>query len=158
MTLAHFIAAGLLLLLATASWADNSYTVNKVYDGDTVELKNIDGNLKLRLTDIDAPERDQAYGQKSRRALIKLCKGNKIRVTAQIVGIDKYSRSLGKLQCNGVDAGLYLVKHGLAWHNKKYSNNLATFKAHAIARQKKIGLWKEKKPVPPWVWRHYHAR
>lgn len=157
-TLARLVIAGLLLLLATASQANNRYIVNHVYDGDTVELKNSTGTLKLRLTDIDAPERNQAYGQKSRRALAKLCKGDKIRVTAQIVGTDKYNRSLGKLKCNGVDAALYLVNNGLAWHNTKYSNNRATFNAHAIAHQKKIGLWKEKKPMPPWVWRHSHTR
>jgi len=155
-TLARFVFAGLLLLLATASWADNSYTVNKVYDGDTVELKNSRGKLKLRLTDIDAPERNQAYGKKSRRALTKLCKGDKIMVTAQIVGTDKYNRTLGKLECNHADAGLYLVERGLAWHNTKYSNNAVTLNAEAMARQKRLGLWKTKKPMPPWVWRQKH--
>jgi len=153
----RFVVAGLLILFATVSQADNSYTVSRVYDGDTVLLKNSSGKLKLRLTDIDAPERNQAYGQKSRRALSKLCKGAKTSVTTQIVGTDKYDRSLGKLQCNGADAGLYLVKHGLAWHNVKYSANHATLTAEAIARQKRIGLWRNKKPVPPWVWRHTHA-
>lgn len=157
MVVTRCVVAGLFLLFATVSQADNSYTVSRVYDGDTVLLKNSRGKLKLRLTDIDAPERNQAYGQKSRRALSKLCKGAKISVTTQIVGIDKYDRSLGKLQCNGVDAGLYLVERGLAWHNAKYSSNRATLNAEAIARQKRLGLWRNKKPMPPWVWRHTHA-
>lgn len=157
MVVTRCVVAGLFLLFATVSQADNSYTVSRVYDGDTVLLKNSRGKLKLRLTDIDAPERNQAYGQKSRRSLSKLCKGSKVNVTAQIVGTDKYGRSLGKLQCNGVDAGLYLVKHGLAWHNTKYSSNYATLNAEAIARQKRLGLWRNKKPMPPWVWRHTHA-
>ncbi|NOU40654.1 MAG: thermonuclease family protein [Methylotenera sp.] len=157
MVVTRRVVAGLLLLFATVSQADNSYTVSRIYDGDTVLLKNSRGKLKLRLTDIDAPERNQAYGQKSRRALSKLCKGAKISVTTQITGTDKYDRSLGKLQCNGVDAGLYLVKHGLAWHNAKYSSNHTTLNAEAIARQKRLGLWRNKKPIPPWVWRHTHT-
>jgi len=75
-----------------------------VYDGDTVKLRsnNSQDEFKLRLSDIDAPERNQSYGLKSRRALMKLCKGENITVTARISGIDKYQRSLGKLECNGI--------------------------------------------------------
>ncbi len=130
--------------------------VTNLYDGDTVELSHFSGRLKLRLTDIDAPERNQTYGKKSRRALTKLCKGNKINVTARIIGTDKYNRYLGHLECNHVDAGLYLVEHGLAWHNAKYSNNPVTQNAEHIARQNRLGLWKSKRPTPPWVWRQKH--
>ncbi len=152
----RFVIAGLYLLLSTASLANDAYIVTNVYDGDTVELSNADGKFKLRLTDIDAPERNQAYGKKSRRALTKLCKRNDIIVTARIVGTDKYNRYLGNLYCNQTDAGLYLVEHGLAWHNAKYSSNPITFNAETIAHQKRLGLWKSKKPTPPWVWRQKH--
>ncbi len=144
------------LLITVASNAADSYIVTHVYDGDTVKLSNTDGEFKLRLTDIDAPERNQSYGKKSRRALTKLCKGNKIFVTAQILGTDKYNRYLGKLQCNNVDASLYLVEHGLAWHNAKYSNNPITQNAEHIARLNRLRLWKSKRPMPPWVWRQKH--
>ena len=115
----RFIFIGFCLAFATASNATDSYVVSYVYDGDTVKLRPIhldSGEIKLRLTDIDAPERNQAYGKKSRRALTKLCKGTNTFVSAQLLGIDKYNRHLGKLQCNNVDASLYLVKQGLAWH------------------------------------------
>ena len=155
MRLARFIAANLFLLLATTCFADD-YVLTKVIDGDTVELNGINGNFKLRLGDIDAPERNQAYGKKSRRALIKLCKGNGIHVDVIIHGTDKYNRYLGKLQCNDIDAGMYLVEHGFAWHNEKYSNDAIIQNAALIAREKRIGLWKNKKPIPPWVWRQQH--
>lgn len=156
MTFIRFVIAGFFLLLTVTSQAEDSYTVTNVYDGDTVELKNSSGKFKLRLANIDAPERNQAYGKKSRRALTKLCKGNKIVVTAQFVGIDKYNRHLGNLHCNQTDVALYLVEHGLAWHNAKYSNDLKTQNAEQLARQKRIGLWKSKKPIPPWAWRQRH--
>lgn len=44
------------------------------YDGDTVKIRDANKEFKLRLTDIDAPERNQAYGLKSRRALISFFK------------------------------------------------------------------------------------
>ena len=155
----RFIFIGFCLAFATASNAADHYVVSYVYDGDTVKLRPIhldSGEIKLRLTDIDAPERNQAYGKKSRRALTKLCKGTNTFVSAQLLGIDKYNRHLGKLQCNNVDASLYLVKQGLAWHNAKYSNDTRIANAASKAREQKIGLWKSKNPTPPWVWRQKH--
>lgn len=152
----RFIFISLCLVFSTQGNAADSYVVSYVYDGDTVKLKNHSGELKLRLTDIDAPERNQAYGKKSHRALSKLCKGNNIVVSAQLLGTDKYNRYLGKLQCNHVDASLYLVEHGLAWHNEKYSNDTVISNAASKARQQRLGLWKSKNPTPPWVWRQKH--
>ncbi len=154
MSLVRYVIACLLCTLCMPGMAQEGYSVTRVYDGDTVELQNSAGKLKLRLTDIDAPERNQEYGQKSRRALNKLCKGDNIRISVELVGKDKYDRNLGKLQCNQTDASLYLAQHGYAWHNEKYSNNPAIKNAADQARKKRIGLWSAQKPTPPWVWRH----
>ena len=153
----RFGFACLLLVLSTFSHAESTYTVSNVYDGDTVELKNADGKLKLRLTDIDAPERNQAYGQKARRALMNLCKGSDISIHVELAGKDKYNRHLGKLQCNQTDAGLYMVQHGYAWHNDKYSDNPAVKNAAAAARRNGVGLWSADNPLPPWVWRRLYG-
>jgi micrococcal nuclease len=130
-----------------------------VYDGDTVKLRSNDSQdeFKLRLSDIDAPERNQSYGLKSRRALMKLCKGENITVTARISGIDKYQRSLGKLECNGIDASYYLAEHGLAWFYAQYSSDTTIEKAAKIAHRHMLGLWAGKKPVAPWNWRREHS-
>ncbi|MDI1308327.1 MAG: thermonuclease family protein [Methylotenera sp.] len=135
--------------------------VTWVYDGDTVKLRHISTNdsqkeFKLRLTDIDAPERNQSYGLKSRRALMKLCKGKNMIVTAQISGTDKYQRSVGRLECNGIDASYYLAEHGLAWFYKQYSNDKAIENAAKNARQLTLGLWADSNPIAPWDWRHQH--
>lgn len=132
-----------------------------MYDGDTVKLRPIASNdsqdeFKLRLTGIDAPERNQSYGLKSRRALMKLCKGKNIIVAVQISGIDKYQRSLGKLECNGIDASYYLAEHGLAWFYTQYSSDTTIENAEKNARRHMLGLWADKKPIAPWNWRHEH--
>lgn len=154
MQLMRCVIACLLCLLGLSSQAQDTYTLSKVFDGDTVELQSATGRLKLRLTDIDAPERNQEYGQKSRRALIKLCKGDNIKISVAFNGKDKYDRNLGRLQCNQTDASLYLAQHGYAWHNEKYSNDAAIKAAVAKAREKRIGLWSSEDPLAPWVWRH----
>lgn len=162
MAFIRFIFTSLCMLMAASGNAailpDASapYVVSYVYDGDTVKLRNAEGEFKLRLTDIDAPERNQDYGLKSRRALIKLCQGSHILVTAQIVGTDKYNRSLGRLQCNHVDASTYLAERGLAWHYAQYSSDIGIYNAVLKARQQKYGLWASNKPIAPWTWRRYH--
>ena len=131
--------------------AEEAYTLGYVYDGDTVEIKQNAASFKLRLVDIDAPERNQPYGLKSRRALLNLCHQSKIRVT--IIGQDKYLRQLGKLECNGKDASLYLVETGYAWLYEKEIVDSPLKQAYLDARRNQLGLWQDINPVPPWVWR-----
>lgn len=142
-----------IFLLFSSHLSAQPYQLSTVYDGDTVQLIGATGKLKLRLSEIDAPERNQAYGKKSRRALMKLCKGRDVNVSAIITGTDQYQRYLGKLYCNGKDAGLHLVELGLAWHYLKYSNDLTISYAQINAKKAKLGLWKQNNPTPPWVWR-----
>ena len=130
-------------------------TITHFYDGDTVKIDDGQRQYKLRITDIDAPERNQRYGKQARRALMKLCKQANIQVT--LTGIDKYQRELGYLTCNNTAVSEYLIEQGFAWFNVRYSNNVALQAAENNARQAKRGLWKQKKPMPPWVWRQKHA-
>ena len=163
----RYVIACLLCSLSISGLAQDAYqdtyTVSRVYDGDTVELQSPTGRFKLRLTDIDAPERNQEYGQKSRRALSKLCTGNNIKtgnsikISIELTGKDKYDRNLGRLKCDMIDASLYMAQHGYAWHNDKYSNDPAIKTAADQARKKRIGLWRSKNPMPPWVWRHLNT-
>jgi micrococcal nuclease len=129
-------------------------SVGYVYDGDTVKI--VDGMLeyKLRISDIDAPERNQTYGKKSRRALIKLCLGANIHEVS--TGVDRYQRRLGKLSCNNQDASLFMVKNGHAWFYDRYSNDGTLALAEQDARKNKLGLWANPTPTAPWVWRKKH--
>ena len=144
----------LLLLLSTSAYAELTAKVTYFYDGDTVKINDSIAEYKLRITDIDAPELNQVYGRKSRRALMKLCENAQVQV--QLSGIDKYQRNLGKLYCNQQDASLWMVQNGHAWFNSHYSADGNIAIAEQTARQNKSGLWKSKKPVPPWMWRQKH--
>lgn len=162
MPLTPIIIFAFFLFFTTLSHAEERlYKVTYVYDGDTVKLRPLSSNnakddFKLRLTEIDAPERNQDYGLKSRRALIKLCQGKNIIASTEIIAKDKYQRSLGKLLCNQVDASLYLTERGLAWNSARYSNDVDIYNAEIHARVKKIGLWADNYPIPPWNWRKMH--
>lgn len=141
------------LLAFQTAYAENHYTVSYVYDGDTVQLADAQGKFKLRLSDIDAPERNQPYGLKARRALMKLCQGTYIDVKVELSGTDQYARQLGKLNCNGTDASHYLVKNGFAWHAGKYARDPVLKQAAEDARGQQLGLWQDPDPIPPWQWR-----
>ena len=124
------------------------------YDGDTVKIKDSAHEYKLRLTDIDAPERNQTDGLKSRRALMQFCKNASVKV--YISGVDKYQRHLGKLHCNNVDASVFMIKNGHAWFNRRYSADYTLDFTEQDARKNGLGLWKAKQQTPPWVWRKNH--
>lgn len=129
--------------------------ITHFYDGDTVKIDDGQRQYKLRITDIDAPERNQRYGKQARRALMKLCKQADIQVT--FTGIDKYQRELGYLSCNNTSVSESLIEQGYAWFNVRYSSNWALQAVENEARQAKRGLWKQKNPMPPWEWRQKHA-
>lgn len=138
--------------LSASAWATPA--IKYVYDGDTVKIQDGDSSYKLRITDIDAPERNQQYGKKAKRALVKLCK--KADISVQPTGIDKYQRTLGYLSCNGISVSEFMVAEGYAWFNTRYSNNLYLQNVEADARSAQRGLWKQKRPMPPWIWRQKH--
>ena len=143
------------VLLLTCSLPVFALEITYFYDGDTVKIKDQAYEYKLRLTDIDAPERNQTYGKKSRRALMNFCAETNIFVA--ISGTDKYGRKLGKLLCNQQDVSIHMVKYGHAWFNKRFSMDYTLDLAEQNARKNKLGLWQNAKPAPPWVWRKYHA-
>jgi len=100
------VARGLLLCMAlfTGQAAAGEFVgkVVKVQDGDTLTVLVDRKQVRVRLVDIDAPERKQPFGTRSRQSLSEICGGK----TAQIDdrGKDRYGRTLGRVSCAGVDA------------------------------------------------------
>lgn len=126
--------------------------VVKVSDGDTITILTSDKTQhKIRLNDIDAPEKKQAFGNKSKDNLAKYIAGKT--VTVEYQKKDKYKRILGTIYYNNTDINLQQVKDGYAWVYKKYSNNQTYYKAEKVARDKRVGLWADKNPLEPWEFR-----
>jgi endonuclease YncB( thermonuclease family) len=132
--------------------------VVSVADGDTITvLDNSNTQHKIRLSGIDAPERAQPFGRKSREQLAELVAGKSVEVETDKT--DRFGRSVGKVVLSGRDINLVMVVSGLAWHYKAYAkeqgaaDRLLYADAEAEARQARRGLWLEADPVPPWDWR-----
>ncbi|MDP2241380.1 MAG: thermonuclease family protein [Burkholderiales bacterium] len=142
-------------------------TVINVADGDTVTvLDSAHVRHKVRLSGIDAPEKHQAFGTRSRQHLTALAQGKDVIVIWN--KHDRYGRIIGKVliakcannACPGtLDAGLAQLHTGLAWHYKQYQREQEAGErtsyaaAELAARIKLAGLWQDASPVPPWDYR-----
>ena len=114
-----WLAAAILFVagIQTSSAYELTGRIVSVADGDTVTL--LDTNLrqhKIRLSGIDAPEKRQPFGNRSRLHLGALVFGKQ--VTADCPKKDRYKRAVCRLEVDGVDANLAQIEAGMAWHYK----------------------------------------
>jgi endonuclease YncB( thermonuclease family) len=144
-----------LLLAANAAWGETfNGKVVRVADGDTLTLLIDRKQIKVRLNEIDAPESKQAFGQRSKQSLSELCAGQQ--ATVRSSGRDKYDRVLGRVECGGVDANAEQVRRGMAWVYDRYVTDRSLYALQDDARAAHLGLWADKTPTAPWVWRKQH--
>ncbi|WP_042958380.1 thermonuclease family protein [Erwinia tasmaniensis] len=127
--------------------------VVRVLDGDTIEVLNKKIPVRVRLINIDAPEKKQPYGRWSTSQLKELIAGQ--RVTVAYTQKDRYGRVLGRVvTTNGVEANSYMVQSGAAWVYDQYNADPSLPALQREAIEQKRGLWAGNQPVPPWEWRH----
>jgi hypothetical protein len=121
----------------------------------------------VRLSGIDAPERDQPYGEPSRDSLSRMLLERSVRV--EYKKKDDGGRILGKVwvqpaDCRScgltLDANLAQLSVGAAWWYRHYAGEQSAEDrgryefAEQEARAKRAGLWRQADSVPPWEWRH----
>jgi endonuclease YncB( thermonuclease family) len=148
----HARALLLLLVLATPAWGQTFVgKVVRVSDGDTLTLLVEHKQIKVRLTEIDAPETHQAFGQRSRQSLAEMCAAQP--ATVRSSGKDKYGRVLGRVECKGMDANTEQVRRGMAWVYDRYVTDRSLYALQNEARATHLGLWADKTPTAPWLWR-----
>jgi micrococcal nuclease len=143
-------------------------TVVKVTDGDTIKVETPEGTmLKVRLYGIDAPETEkinrrtgliskkgQSYGEEAYRALESKVFGKKVKV--DIIDIDRYKRMVGIVSLGNRNINIDMVKEGWAWAYKEYLDRPYASEyldAENEARAKRLGLWQQRNPTPPWEFR-----
>lgn len=143
-----------------------------VADGDTITVLDADKRQhRIRVAGIDAPERGQPSGFRSKESLGALVHEQPVRVEWE--KRDRFGRIVGKVwaapadsACRGepacpmtLDAGLEQIKLGRAWWFRKYAEDQtsedrgAYAEAEAEARAAQRGLWRDADPVAPWDWR-----
>ena len=145
--------------------ADFTAKVQRVVDGDTVHVIDKAGKkFKVRLTGIDAPEKNQPYGLAATYKLTEILINKLVLLKSKPNNgkpytIDRYKRVLAKIILDGRDINLSQVLRGYAWHFKRYqkqqspSDRELYSEAEIDAKKNELGLWEEKNPIAPWKWR-----
>ena len=132
-----------------------AYKVIGIKDGDTFVLLMDGKEQTIRFAHIDCPEKKQPFGNKAKEFVADLCFGTY--VTLIVNDKNKYDRNKRLIAEvileDGRNLNKELVKNGLAWHFKKYSDSKEYALLETEARSRKIGIWSESNPIAPWDWR-----
>ena len=152
-----------LLLVSLPVQAEFTAKVIGITDGDTIKvLDETNTQHKIRFAGIDAPERKQPWGTRSRQGLADILAGMEVSIEDR--KIDRWGRIIAIVwvsppDCPScpktLDAGLSQISRGLAWHFKRYAHEQPEEErkryafAEEEARAKGVGLWRDTNPVPP---------
>jgi endonuclease YncB( thermonuclease family) len=153
-------AAVLLLIFAGTTMAETiKGMVVGITDGDTFTLLTPDKQqVKVRVAEIDAPERGQPYANRSRQQLAELIFQKDVTVHVQVV--DRYERPVGRPLVGDTDVTVAMIRSGAAWVYRTYSDDVALYELEREAKAEQRGLWSlpEYERVPPWEYRNGKRR
>jgi len=169
------LMASLALLAGQVHAATLAGHVVGITDGDTITVLDASKTqYAVRLHAMDAPERNQPFGARSKQNLSGLVFGKDVTVEwrkknhERLVGkvlVDETGADCAFRSClKSLDAGLQQIRDGLAWHAKQFEReqspeDRARYAAAEIkARDARAGLWTDAEPVPPWEWRRGRRR
>ena len=125
-----------------------------VMDGDTVFVKSGPFKAKIRLVNIDAPEKDQSFGKQSQESLQSLIGGKVIQVESKAV--DKFGRTIALVSIGDINVNEEQVRRGMAWAYSRSREGKAYVRLQSEAQQDKRGLWQQANPQSPSQWRKLH--
>ncbi len=152
-----FLAVVLVLLAGpAAAWTIQGQVV-AIVSGDTIKVRDAKhAQHSVRLAGLDAPEKFQNFGQRSEDSLRELVFQRHVVVESVRQGA---ASRMGKVLLEGRDMNLEQLQRGFAWYAKSRAQDLspedqqAYAAAEADARVQRVGLWRDKSPIPPWEYR-----
>lgn len=127
-----------------------------IVDGDTLVLQVARQRHTIRIAGIDAPERVQSFGARSQANLGQMVFQQQ--AEADCTGRDGAGQSRCKVWIEGQDVGLRQLADGMAWWLREAvdaptsEQAMAYQQAEMMARLRRLGLWSETNPTPPWNW------
>lgn len=118
--------------------------VTTVRDGDTVDVRSGDREIRVRVYGIDTPERGQPWAAKAKQFTAGLV-GNRD-VVLRVRARDKYDRTVAEvLLPDGRNLSEELLRAGLAWHYDFHSRDAQWHRLMEEARAAGRGLWADEK-------------
>lgn len=144
----------LLLITGLVHGADFTGKVIAVMDGDTVMVLQGDRPVKVRLAEIDAPEKAQPYGDAAQHSLAGMVMGRQVRVSSR--AMDDYGRMVAVIILGDVNVNHEQVRRGMAWEYSRFHSNRAVMVLQREAQSAKRGLWAGEEITEPSQWRKTH--
>ena len=144
---------GLFFGISPCPAGEFSGPVTWVYDGDTIQVLRGPDKVRVRVFGVDCPEKRQPFSREALHFAMALVKGRKVRVS--VLDVDSYGRLVGRVYLpDGRELGYELLRAGLAWWYRRYSDDPEMARLEEQARAARIGLWSRPNPTPPWVFKH----
>jgi endonuclease YncB( thermonuclease family) len=132
-------------------------TVERIVDGDTVDVVLDSGKVRVRMQGIDAPERDQPLSEEAVALLRQLIGSDEVEL--QVAEQTSYDRMVARVFAAGTDANAEMVKRGLAMAERRFLDEFDGGESYCVfehsARLKKAGIWglPADQRIAPWEWR-----
>lgn len=146
-----------LVLISNTCFADFVARVVGVTDGDTITVVDANKNqYKIRLANIDAPEKNQPFGTKAKQELSNLVFDKYVYIKES--GYDKHNRMIATVMKGNDPINRIMVKNGYAWAYKEYLKDPIILNLETYAKLNKLGLWSESNPVYPSEWRRMQSQ
>ena len=146
----------LLLVLWAAPAIGWEGTVVRVLDGDSLRVRQGGRIVTIRLYGIDCPEYGQKFWREAKATASDLVRGKN--VTVEPLDTDRYGRIVAVVGSRDRSVNKELVRRGMAWVYPRYCKAQPLCRGfeemEKAARARKLGLWRDGRPVPPWVWKH----
>ncbi|WP_394562150.1 thermonuclease family protein [Aquipseudomonas alcaligenes] len=149
-----WLAAALLSTAPVLHAEVHTCRVVALSDGDTFTCLDVyKSQHKIRLANIDTPEKDQPYGAKSKQVLSALIFAKQVKVESQ--GTDRYGRTIGVVSVSGVNVNREMVARGAAWVYPQYNQDHSLPRVEQEAQATKRGVWglPQAQIIAPWEWR-----
>lgn len=137
--------------IVTPAWANLYGRVIAVLDGDTIDVLVDSQPVRVRFAEIDAPEKRQAFGGRSKQVLADLVFKKSVTVVENKK--DRYGRVLGTVYASGENINAKMVQEGMAWVYRQYAKDHSLYALETEARDARRGLWADPDPMPPWEFR-----
>lgn len=125
-----------------------------VKNGDTLTvLTPLRATLLVRLSEIDAPELGQPYGDTAKNFLMAIALDKDVKIVSE--ARDRDNKTIARVYINGRDVNLQLVQNGTAWAYRAFLRDETLLRAEETARKQRVGLWSlpASQRIPPWEWR-----
>lgn len=118
-------------------------TVERVSDGDSLRADSAQGELEIRLLGVNAPERDDCFGDAAADELRSLLATGPVTLHPWPGDVDQFGRHLGFLMAEGTFVNLSLVEsgHAIARAQSDHGFEEEFEAAERTASASGIGLW-----------------